>query len=167
MTDTSTPKPFAKLKRADLEAAPIWVWIGDPGDAEGDEQYDESFVQATAHATIPQLDFAQFIVGCNVELKGGTTMPGIAEVTVAGGEVAVLLHSVFLLDRQLHVPGVETNRLLARYTRKIENFPVGWRLSVCVGNESQVRTGQIKGGDMADVVQAGLDILLALKALRK
>lgn len=160
-------KPFAKLNRADLQEAPIWEWVPDDGASASERDADESSVQRTEFAEIPLLPFAQFIVASLVELKHGGTMPGIAEVTVADGNVAIQPTVVFLLDRQLQIPGVETNRLLARYTKTVENYPVAWRLAVSIQGESAQRTGQIKGGDMKDMVRAGIEVLLALKSLRK
>ncbi len=154
-------KPFAKLKREDLAAARIWEWSLDESDA------DESFVVPTTFIEVPLVPFGQFIVAATVELKSGATMPGIAEVTVADGQAAVQLNCVFLLDRQLQVPGVETNRLLARFTRTLENFPTAWTLDARIQGEDRPRTAQIKGGDMTEMVRVGLEALLALKNLRK
>ncbi len=94
-------------------------------------------------------------------------MPGIAEVTVANGDISVHPSVVFLLDRHLQIPGVETNRLLARFTKTAGNYPVAWRLCVSNHGESSPRSGPIQGGDMKDLVAAGLEALLALKALRR
>lgn len=165
-------KPFAKLKRADFAAAPIWEWAPeqdaqDAQDAATDDQdTDESFVLATNFAEVPLLPFAQFIVASVVDLKNGSSLPGIAEVTVSEGTVVVQANFVFLLDRQLQIPGVETNRLLTRFTKTAENYPVAWRLGVNIQGEGQPRAGRINGGDITDMVRAGIDALLALRKLR-
>ena len=160
-------KPFAKLNRADLQQNPVWEWVSEDGLSPDDGLADESQVQPTAFTDIPLLSFAQFIVSSTVELKSGVSMPGIAEVTVANDEIAIQPTVVFLLDRQLSIPGVETNRLLTRFTKTTENYPVAWRLCVNVQGEDKPRSGTIKGGDMKDLIAAGLEVLLALKALRK
>ena len=94
-------------------------------------------------------------------------MPGISEVTIAEGKVSVQPTTVLLLDRHLQVPSVETNRLLTRFTKTIENYPTTWKLDVKVEGESKVRSGKIKGGDMKNIVAAGIAVLLSLKALRR
>ena len=161
-------KPFSKLKRADFERAPVWEWLDDAGETVGeDEGTDESFVRATDHKSIPRVEFGQFIVSCEMELKDSTTMPGIAELTVAQTEVAVQPSHVFLLDRKLQIPGVETNRLLARYTKQLQNFPVAWRLAVCLEGEAERRSGRIEGSDMTQVVRAGVEMLMVLRGLRR
>lgn len=160
-------KPFTKLKRADLESAPIWEWLSDDGAADAGTEVDESYVQPTALTELPTGAFGQFIVAAQISLKHGDPLPGIAEVTIADDKTVVRPAVVFLLDRQLQIPGVETNRLLARFTKTAQNFPVGWQLNTRVQGESHVRSGQIKGGDMEDAVRTGLEALLALKSLQK
>lgn len=160
-------KPFIKLNRADFLQTPIWAWVSDYGSSADDELADESHVQATAFTEIPLVPFGQFIVSSEIDLKSGASMPGIAEVTVANGDIAVHPGVVFLLDRHLQIPGVETNRLLSRFTKTAENYPVAWRLCVNIEREVCPRAGSIKGGDMKGLVAAGLEVLLALKALRK
>jgi hypothetical protein len=161
------PKPFAKLNRADLQLSPVWEWMDEDTPVIGDDDPDESFVQPTAFASIPRASFAQYVVATTIGLKDGSTLPGIAEVTMAEGKVSVLPTTVLLLDRHLQVPGVETNRLLARFTKTIENYPTTWRLDVQVEGESKRRSGKIKGGDMKNIVAAGVAVLMSLKALRK
>jgi hypothetical protein len=160
-------KPFAKLNRADFLNTPIWEWVPDDGSSSEDGAADESHVQATDLTEIPLLPFGQFIVASVVDLNSGASMPGFAEVTVANGDVVVQPDVVFLLDRQLRIPGVETNRLLSRFTKTAENYPVAWRLGVSIQGEGIPRAGQIKSGDMTEMVRAGINALLALKALRK
>lgn len=160
-------KAFAKLNRADFLGSPVWEWVPDDGSSSANEAADESHVQPTTCTEIPLRPFGQFVVSSVVDLKNGTAMPGIAEVTVANGDVVVQPIVVFLLDRQLQIPGVETNRLLARFTKTAENYPVAWRLCVNIQGEQNPRAGQIKSGDMKEIVRAGFEVLLALKALRK
>lgn len=161
------PKPCAKLNRDDLRSTPIWEWLPDDGADAQAEGADESFVRPTALATIPADSFAQFVVAATFGLRDGSAMPGIAEVTVDGKRVAVQPTTLFLLDRQLRVPGVETNRLLSRYTKSAGNHPIDWVLNVRIDGEAKPRSGKIKGGDMKDMVAAGLAVLESLKALRK
>lgn len=94
-------------------------------------------------------------------------MPGIAEVTVAEGVVTVRPDIVFLLDRHLTIPGMETNRLLTRYTKTAGNHPVAWTLAVPVQGETEPRTGEIHGAVMQEAIATDIEALLALKALRK
>lgn len=159
-------KPFPKLKRADFEQAPVWSWLLDGDDDAADEDVDESFVRPTPFTAVPRSSFAQFLVASTVQLKDGSVMPGIAEVTVAGDDVGVQPTTIFLLDRQLQIPGVETNRLLARYTKSLENYPVGWALTVPIEGEAECRSGTIEDGDMRSVVDAGMQALMMLKRLR-
>lgn len=161
-----TVKPFNKLRRADFKQTPIWEWMQDDLALPENELADESFAQATQYTRIPLVDYGQFAVSADVRLKTGDTMPGICEVSVSNGKVAVLPTILFMLDRQLTLPAVETNRLLSRYTKTLENYPVGWVLKVLVEGEPEVRSGSIKGGDMKDLVAVGMDILNALKSLR-
>lgn len=93
-------------------------------------------------------------------------MPGIAEVTVSDGSVSVEPTTVLLLDRHLSIPGVETNRLISRYTKAIDNHPTTWKLGVLVGAETDYRSGKFEGSDMKDIVAAGISALLSLKRLR-
>jgi len=164
--DTIQAKPYASLSRADLQQYPVWQWVLDEDCAAGAELVDESFVWPTEHAQIPKAEFAQFVVASSIKLKDGTAFPGIAELTVANGKVAIQPNVVFLLDRQLTIPGVETNRLLTRYAKTVENYPVGWTLNVLIDGETKPRSGKIHGGDMKDIVAAGMLILMSLKALR-
>jgi hypothetical protein len=159
-------KPFTKLKRADLEQASIWEWLQNESSMPEGEQLDESFVETSPFANIPSVEFGQFVVSAEIHLNNGDSLPGICEVTVAAGELAVIPTIVFMLDRQLQIPGVETNRLLSRYTQSVENYPIGWVLKVLVDGESVLRYGCIKGGDMKDSLAIGLDILAAFKLLR-
>ena len=164
--DLAACKPFSKLKRNDLEQSPIWQWIHNDAASSDGELTDESFVEPTQFKQIPMAEFGQFIVAAEIQLKAGEPMPGICEITVANGKVGVTPVIQFLLDRQLQIPAVETNRLLSRYTQKLENFPTGWVLKVLVEGESELRSGSIKGGDMKDLRAIGLDILASLKSLR-
>ncbi|WP_150048574.1 hypothetical protein [Methylomonas rhizoryzae] len=160
------PKPFATLNRADLEQAPIWEWAPEDSSATENELADESFVYATQYASIPMVDYGQFVVSADITLKEGGVMPGICEVSVAAGELAVVPEVVFMLDRQLTIPAVETNRLLSRYTKTLENYPTGFVLKVLVEGERELRSGSITAGDMKDLVAVGMDMLNALKSLR-
>ncbi len=166
-----TAKPYAKLKRADFEACPVWTWVvpeeeSDAGEPdEGDA--DESLVRPTEHTTVPTAGFCQFLVAATIGLHHGDDQPGILEVTVADGEVSVTPLAVFLLDRKLRIPAIETNRLLARYTKTAENHPVRWKARVRIGGEDAEREGTIAGGDMKDLLAVGRDMLEALKALRR
>lgn len=159
-------KPCRKLNRADFDTAPVWVWQGDGDPADDHDETDESCVEATSLREIPLHEFNQFIVACTITLADAAEFPGFAEVTVADGRAAVVPVVVFLLDRQLRIPAVETNRLLSRYT-KTANHPVAWRLAVPIEHETERRAGDIKGGDMNNVVAVGLELLAALKSLRK
>ena len=160
-------KPYAKLTRADLERSPIWAWLPEDGSAEPPDGIDESFVGPTDLIEIPMGSFGQFIVAATIDLKSGDRHPGIAEVTTDHGAFSIRPVTVFLLDRHLQIPGVETNRLLTRYTKSIDNCPIGWRLAVPIQGESQLRTGEIKHGDMKEIMEMGIGALLALKGLRK
>ena len=159
-------KPFTKLKRADLEQNPIWEWLQDETSLPEEENVDESSVQASPFTYIPTVEFGQFIVSATIHLNNGDSLPGICEVNVANGKLAVIPSTVFMLDRQLNIPAVDTNRLLSRYTQSLENYPVGWTLKALAEGESELRSGDIKGGDMKDLVAIGMDILNALKVLR-
>ncbi len=161
-----TAKPFSKLKRNDLEQSPIWQWLQDDSATSDGELADESFVEPTQFKQIPMAEFRQFIVSANIHMKASEPMPGLCEVTVANGKVTVNPVLVFMLDRQLSIPAVETNRLLSRYTHTLENFPTGWALKMLVEGESKLRYGNIKGGDMNDLVAIGLEVLASLKSLR-
>jgi hypothetical protein len=164
-------KPYAKLTRADFEACPVWTWVVPEDDAEAEETdeggADESFVLPTPYATVPTGGFGQFLVSAIIGLHRGDDQPGILEVTVADGEVSVAPLAVFLLDRRLRVPAVETNRLLARYTKTTENHPVRWKARVRIAGEDAEREGTIAGGDMKDLLAVGLDMVQVLKALRR
>ena len=160
-------KPYAKLTRADLEQSPIWEWLPEDDAAESAGSIDESYVGPTDLIEIPTGQFAQFIVAASIELKSGDRHPGIAEVTTDHGAISVEPTTVFLLDRHLQIPGVETNRLLTRYTKSKDNCPVGWKLAVAIQGETEARSGEIKHGDMKEVMEMGMQALLALKGLRK
>lgn len=166
-TATSIMKPYAKLTRADLEQSPVWEWVPEGDSADGSESIDESFVGPTDLIEIPTESFGQFIVAATIELKSGDRHPGIADVTTDRGTVSIEPTTVFLLDRHLQIPGVETNRLLTRYTKSMDNCPVSWSLVVPIQGEKVVRTGPIKHGDMKEIVEMGIQALLALKGLRK
>jgi hypothetical protein len=161
------PKPYTKLNRDDLQQSAVWEWMPEDGSATDGGGSDESFVQPTGLAVIPQTPVSQFVVATTIGLKDGSTLPGIAEVTVADGKVSVQPTTVLLLDRHLQIPGVETNRLLTRFTKTVENYPISWKLNVPIEGEVKVRTGRIKGGNMKSVVAAGMAVLMSLKALRK
>ena len=160
-------KPFTKLNRGDLKKSPVWEWNDEEGLVTSDEETDESFVHRTGLSVVQHSPFAQYIVATTFGLKDGSTMPGISEVTIAEGKVSVQPTTVLLLDRHLQVPSVETNRLLTRFTKTIENYPTTWKLDVKVEGESKIRSGKIKGGDMKNIVAAGIAVLLSLKALRR
>ena len=119
-------KPNAKLTRADLQQSPIWEWLPEDDSTEPSDTIDESYVGPTDLVEVPKDSFAQFIVAASIELKSGDLIPGIVEVTTDDGTVSIQPTTVFLLDRHLQIPGVETNRLLTRYTKSIDNCPVGW-----------------------------------------
>ena len=160
-------KPYAKLNRADLEQSPIWEWVSEGNSGEASEDTDESYVVPTGLTEIPTDSFQQFIVAAIIELKSGESFPGIAEVTTDHGAASVQPSTVFLRDRQLQIPGVETNRLLTRYTKAIDNYPVGWRLVAPVQGEAELRAGPIKHGDMKEIMQMAIEALTALKGMRK
>jgi hypothetical protein len=160
-------KPFFKLTRVDMQQSPIWEWHSQDDSTESTEKIDESYVSPTDLVELPTGSFAQFIVAATIELKSGDLLPGIAEATIADDKISIQPTTVFLLDRHLQIPGVETNRLLARYTKSIDNCPVGWRLSIPIEGESEVRGGDIKHGDMKEILEMGLQAMLVLKDLRK
>jgi len=160
-------KPYIRLCRADLVQAPVWEWIVDTDRDAAGESADESHVQPTRFVEIPQEPFAQFIVATTIGLKDGSDLPGISELTVAEGRIAVRPTTVFLLDRHLQIPGVETNRLLTRFTRTLENYPVTWKLNVAIEGEATIRSGKIKGGDMKNAVSALMAVVQSLKDLRR
>ena len=160
-------KPYAKLTRADLQQSPIWEWLPEDDSTEPPDTIDESYVGPTDLVEVPKDTFAQFIVAASIELKSGDLIPGIVEVTTDDGTVSIQPTTVFLLDRHLQIPGVETNRLLTRYTKSIDNCPVGWRLSTLIEGESEIRSGEIKHGDMKELLEMGIRALAALKGLRK
>ncbi len=160
-------KPYTKLTRADLQQSPILAWVSESKATTRPEEFDESWVEQTEFSEIPFGPFTQFLVAASIELKNGDNLPGIAEATVSGSVVSVQATTLFLLDRHLQIPGVETNRLISRYTKSIENHPVAWRLLVPVQGEAEPRKGNIAGGDMKDLVAIGEQVLLGLKALRK
>ena len=159
--------PYAKLTRADLQQSPIWEWLPEEDSTERVDAIDESYVGPTDLVEIPKVSFSQFIVAASIELKSGDVTPGIAEVTTAESATSIQPTTVFLLDRHLQIPGVETNRLLTRYTKSIDNCPVGWRLAILIEGESELRSGEIKHSDMKDILEMGLQAMLALKGLRK
>lgn len=159
-------KPYKKLSRADLERSPIWEWVPEADSETTTDAIDESFVAPTVLSEIPTGAFAQFIVAAIIELKSGERLPGIAEVTTDHGPISIEPTTVFLLDRHLRIPGVETNRLLTRYTKSIDNCPISWSLVVPIHGENAVRTGAIKHGDMKDMVEMGIRALLDLKKLK-
>lgn len=164
----SDARPFAKLRRADLEQAPIWEWQSDGSESSADAPAsDESFVRPTAHRRVPVTGFAQWLVAGTIVLADGSEMPGIVEVTVHEGAIACEATTVFLLERKLTFPARETNRLLARYTKSPQAHPVAWRLSVPLEGEEAPRQGTLEGTDLKDLTQVAMDVLLALKQLRK
>ncbi len=163
----SMPKPYVKLSRADLLQSPVWEWLTGEVRETGGDSADESHVQPTRFAKIPKEPFTQFIVATTIGLKDGSYLPGISELTVAEGKVVVRPTTVFLLDRHLQIPGVETNRLLTRFTKTLENYPLTWKLGVAIEGESKIRSGKIKGGDMKNAVSAVMAVLESLKDLRK
>ncbi|POZ50934.1 hypothetical protein [Methylovulum psychrotolerans] len=158
------PKPFRKLTRADFTTSPIWEWLMDENTE--DEESDESYVQATSYTQVPRLSFGQFIVSAAIELKNGDVFPGVAEVTVAGDEVNVQPVNVFMLDRLLTIPGMDTNRLLTRYTQTVENYPIAWTLNVLIEKENAKRSASILDADMKDM-QAVMEMMNALLLLKK
>ena len=160
-------KPYSKLTRADLERSPIWEWLPEDDSVEPSESIDESYVGPTDLLEIPTGSFGQFIVAATIDLKSGDRHRGIAEVTTAPGAISIEPTTVFLLDRHLRIPAMETNRLLTRYTKSIGNCPVGWTLAVPIQGETEARTGPIKHGDMNEIMEMGVQALLALKAMRK
>ena len=160
-------KPYAKLNRADLVEFPIWEWLPDDAASDIDGSTDESFIQPTHLSKIPSNGFGQYIAAATISLRNGERLPGIVEVTTANDSISIQATTVFLLDRQLQIPGMETNRLLTRYTKILENYPVGWELNVRIGEESESRTGAIKHGDLKEIVAMGVEALMTLKGLRK
>ena len=164
---TSTVKPYAKLTRADLEQSPIWEWVPEDDAVDASESIDESYVGPTDLVEIPTDTFGQFIVAATIDLRSGDRHPGIAEVTTDHGAISIEPTTVFLLDRHLQIPGVETNRLLTRYTKSKDNCPVSWSLAVLLQGETEVRTGEIRHGDMKEIMEMGIQALLTLNGLRK
>ena len=160
-------KPYAKLTRADLEQSPIWEWLPEDDTSEPSESIDESYVGPTDLIEIPIGFFGQFIVAASIELKSGDRLPGIAEATTEHGAISIQPTTVFLLDRHLQIPGVETNRLLTCSTKSMDNCPVGGKLAVPIQGESEVRSGEVKHDDMKEIIEMGIQAFFALKGLRK
>lgn len=148
--DLSVRKPFSRITRADFAAFPVWEWADDE---EGVEGQDESFVRPTTHATVPKADFAQFLVQSKVRLRNGTEMAGCVEVTVQGRRVHCVPTVVFMLDRHLDFVGLETTRLLSRYTKTSNNFPVKWELSVPLAGQKKARAGRVRQGIVMRIIQ--------------
>jgi hypothetical protein len=137
----STRKPLRKITREDLAAFPIWEWAIDEEDA-GDR--DESYVRPTSHASIPTGYFSQFIVAADAELRDGATLPAVVEVTLNEMARSFEPLSVLLLDRHLDFVSVETTRLLSRYTKVVDNYPVRWQLRVPVSGEEKLRRAKVR-----------------------
>ncbi|MFP5390784.1 MAG: hypothetical protein ACLGI6_04445 [Gammaproteobacteria bacterium] len=148
--DLAERKPFSRLTRADFAAFPIWEWADNET---GFEAQDESFVRPTAHAIVPTADFAQFLVQASVRLRNGTEMPGCVEVTVQGCRVHCVPTVVFMLDRHLDFVGLESTRLLSRYTKTPDNSPVKWTLSVLLIGEKKTRSGRVRRGIVMRVIE--------------
>lgn len=164
----SQAKAFGKLRRSDFEECPVWEWQLDETAAPTDDAAaDESFVHPTSHRHVPTAGFAQWLVGSTIVLADGSEMPGIVEVTVNDGAVSCQPITVFLLERKLAIPARETNRLLARYAKAAWAHPVGWRLSVPIAGEASPRQGKLEGADLTDLTRTAMDVLLALKRLRR
>jgi hypothetical protein len=136
-TTLSVRKPLAKVTRNDFVVFPIWEWVLD------EETTDETFVRPTGHATIPSSSFAQFIVAAVAKLRDGTCLPACVEVTVRGNMRSFDPSSVFLLDRHLDFTGMETTRLLSRYTKEVNNYPTHWTLNVPFDGETKLSHGKV------------------------
>jgi hypothetical protein len=139
--DLASRKPVHKVTREDFATFPIWEWAIDE---EGLVDRDESYVRPTSHSSIPTDSFAQFIVVADAKLRDGTTLPAAIEVTVNGKAKSFEPMSVLLLDRHLEFVGMETTRLLSRYTKVVDNYPVRWQLRVPVKGEAKLRNAKVR-----------------------
>lgn len=137
----ATRKLVHKVTREDLAAFPVWEWAIDEEDA---KDRDESYIRPTAHLSIPVGSFAQFIVAADAKLRDGSTLPAVVEVTVNGKTKSFEPLSVLLLDRHLDFVGVETTRLLSRYTKVVDNYPVRWELRVSIHGEKNLCSAKVR-----------------------
>lgn len=140
-TNLTTRKPLRKLTRADMQAFSIWEWAINE---EGIEAQDESVVRPTTHAVIPVDGFGQFVVAATAQLRDKTSMPALVEVTVNGKQRSCEPLAVFLLDRHLDFVGVESTRLLSRFTQTVNNHPVRWQLAVAISDEKKLRGAKVR-----------------------
>jgi len=140
-TDLSTRKPINKVTREDFAIFPVWEWAIDE---EGEEGQDESFVRPTTHTSIPNGSFIQFVVAAEAKLRNRETMPACVEVTIKGKTKSFEPLSVLLLDRHLDFAGMETTRLLSRYTKEIDNYPAAWKLKVPFEGEKKLRSASVR-----------------------
>jgi hypothetical protein len=134
-------KSMARLTRADLAAHPVWQYVAEPGEPE----QDESYVFPTELQTIPkESGYQQYLVAAVAVLRDGTEFPACVELTWHGRQLSCVPLWVFLLGRQLDFVGVDTDRLLSRYTRYPANRPKAWRLATLVEGERKVRSGKVR-----------------------
>lgn len=133
-------KPYRKLNREDFDKFPVWEWILDEN-SNGIE--DETWVRPMSLASVPKSEFAQYLVSANATLRDGSLVPACVEVTVCKNSVEFEPLFVFLLDRHLDFIGMETTRLLSRYTKYPDNRPVQWELRVYLEGEHKFRKRKV------------------------
>jgi len=133
-------KPANCLTREDFVIHPIWEWV--PDDEFGGNS-DESFVRPTHFSTIPQGEFRQYLVSSVAILKNKSEMPACVEVSIQGSRMRFAPQFIFLFDRQLEWISDETDRLLSRYTKHLDNRPVKWRLAAPIEGETTLRKGKV------------------------
>ena len=157
------PRPSATLHRHHLAAHPVWEYCLD---SEGDDAIDESHVRPCATPVVPRGTHAQFVVSATITLRDKTPLPGAVAVDVLGDKVLTTPMFVFLLDRQLDLVSMETDRLLSRYTKSPGNRVVRWTLDVVVEGERRPRTGRISRSIVFQLASLAIR-LVQLRQMRK
>jgi hypothetical protein len=155
-TDLAVRKPFRKIAQTDFSIFPVWEWALDEEGFDG-----EAFVRPTAHKTVPKAAFAQYIVSANAHLRDGTIIPACVEVTVKGKRWHFAPTVLFLLERHVDFVGVESTRMLSRYTKTLDNYPTKWELGVPLEGETKLTIGHVRHGILKQIRQFWTTLTMA------
>jgi hypothetical protein len=140
-------------------AFPVWEW------AIGEDElhvHDESFLRPTAHQQLPGEPAGHFIVAAEATLSDGTVLPACAEVTINGRQRRIAPMFVILNEHHLDFAGAETTGILSRYTKRLNTYPVRWKLAVLLAGESRLRGGRVRRALAQRLGQMWLGVRLRL-----
>lgn len=131
--------PAHQLALAHLQQAPVWRFLAAGESA--DPEADESLVRADQAPGLGST--GSFLIAATFTLASGLRLPGLVQVDVLAGQVALTPCTLWAQGKPVSALGRDTATRLGRILQADNTQPVSWQLAVPLHGEQAVRQGTI------------------------